>query len=91
MIELLHVRQRYANVTHRRRTIRQIQGRCRRRGRLRAADTQQQGFHVEAGRTAAGLDGTLHGVEAVVGQQVQDANIVLDATTRTVLTLQVAA
>jgi len=91
LIELLHVRRRYVNVTHRRHTIRQIQGRCHRRGRLRAADTQQQGFHVEAVRTAARLDGTLHVVEAVVRQHMQDADIMLDATARTVLTLQVTA
>ncbi len=91
MVELLHVRQRHLHVTHRRRTIRQIQGHCRRRRRLHPADPQQQGFHVEAGRTAARLDGTLHVVEAVVRQQVQDTDIVLDAAARAVLTLQVTA
>jgi hypothetical protein len=91
LVELLHVWQRHLHVTHRRRTIRQIQGRCRRCGRLRPADSQQQGFHVEARGAAAGPDGTLHVVEAVVLQQVQDADIVLDAPARTMLTLQVAA
>lgn len=90
MVELLHIRQRHLHVTHRRRTIRQIQGCCR-RGRLRAADTHQQGFHVEAGRRAVSLDGTLYLIEAMVGQQMQDANIVLDATPGTVLAFQVAA
>ena len=89
MVELLHVRQRHTHVTHCRYTIRQIQGRCR-RGRLRPADTCQQGFHVEAGRTTAGLDRTLHFLQAMVGQHMQDADIVLDAPPRTVLTLQVA-
>lgn len=89
MVKLLHVRRRHLYLTHRRRTIGQIQGRRRRR-RLRAADTYQQGFHVEAGRRAAGLDGTLHLIEAMVGQQMQDANIVLDATPGTVLAFQVA-
>lgn len=92
MVELLHIRQRYVYVTHRRRTIRQVQGltsRCCRR--LCPAHTQQQSFHVEAGRAAADLDGTLHLVKAMVGQQVQDADIVLDAASGTMLTLQVAA
>jgi hypothetical protein len=91
LVELLHVRQRHTHVTHRRRTIRQIQGCCCRRHRRCPADTQQQSFHVEACRRAAGLDRTLHIVEAMVGQQVQDADIMLDTTPGTVLTFQVAA
>lgn len=91
MVELLHVRQRHTYITHRRRTIRQIQGLTRRCRRLCAADTQQQGFHIEASRRAVALDGTLHLVEAMIGQQMQDTYIVLDAAARTVLTLQVAA
>jgi hypothetical protein len=87
----MHVRQRYMNVAHRRRTIRQIQGRCRRRKRLRPTDTPQQGFHVESGRAAARLDGSLHVVETVVRQQVQDTDIVLDGTAWTMLTFQIAA
>jgi hypothetical protein len=90
LVELLHVRQRHTHVAHRLGTIREIQGRCCRR-RLLAADTQQQRFHVEARRAAAGLDRTLHVIEAVVGQQVQDADIMLDATPGAVLTFQVAA
>jgi hypothetical protein len=90
LVELLHARQRHLYVTHRRRTIRQIQGRCRRH-RLRPADTQQQSFHVEAGHRAVSLDGTLYLIEAMVGQQVQDADIMLDTTPGTVLAFQVAA
>jgi hypothetical protein len=89
LVELLHVRQRHLYRTHRRRTIGQIQRRCHRH-RRRPADTHQQGFHVEAGRRAVALDGTLYFVEAMVRQHMQDANIVLDATPGTVLAFQVA-
>jgi hypothetical protein len=89
LVELLHVRQWHPHLTHGRRTIRQVQGRGRRR--LLAADTQQQGFHVEARRTATGLHDTLYLLEGMVEQQMQDADIVLDATPRAMLTLQVAA
>ena len=88
MVELPHIRQRHLYVTHRRRTIRQIQRRVRCR-RWLAADTQQQRFHVEARRRAAGLDDTLHLVEGMVVQQVQDADIVLDAMPGAMLTLQI--
>ena len=78
------------NVTHRRGAIREIQGSQGLASRL-AADTQQNGFHIEARRAAAGLDGTLHQVQRMVQKQVQDSDIVFDALRRAVLVLQGAA
>ena len=77
-------------VTHRRRAIREVQGSQGRAGGL-AADTQQDAFHIEARRTAAGLDGTLHQVQRMVQKQMQDTDIVFDALGRAVLALQGAA
>jgi hypothetical protein len=53
-----------------------------------AADTQQQGLHVVARLGAAGCAGALHLGQRVVGQQLQDAHVVLGAAARPVLPLQ---
>lgn len=78
------------NVTHRRGTVREIQGSQGLAGRL-AADAQENGFHIESHRAAAGLDGALHLVQRMVQKQVQDTDVVFDALGRAVLALQGAA
>ena len=75
------------DVTHRRGAIREIQRRQDLAGRL-ATDPQQDGFHLEARRAAAGLDRALHLVQRMIQKQVQDADILFDSLARTVLLLQ---
>lgn len=53
-----------------------------------AAHAQEDGFHVEAGRTPAALNGPLHHIERMLVEQVQDADVMPHAAARAVLPLQ---
>jgi hypothetical protein len=64
--------------------------RRRDRGRL-AAHAKEDGFNVVARFTAAHLDHTLHLVDGVIVQQMQDANEMLDTPLRAMLLLQSVA
>ena len=79
--------QRHTHVTHRRRTIGEIQG-CGRDVGAPLADTPQDGFHLEATGAAAGLDAALHLVQRMVQQQVQNPQIVFGPLPGPVLVLQ---
>ena len=87
MIELLQVRRRHAHFAYHLRLL-GLGQRRRRVVPLGAAHTQEDGFHVEAGRAAAALDGLLHGVERMLVKQVQDADVIAHAAARAVLPLQ---
>lgn len=88
MVELGQVGRRHHQVAHGRGLGRALQRRHRRGGRRAAAHAQQDRFHVVAGGAAAHLDDTLHVVDGVFLQQLQDANVVLHAAVRPVLLFQ---
>lgn len=87
MIEPLQVRQRHAHVAYRRGAMREIQ-RSRDQASRLAADTQQNGFHIETRLAATALDGPLHLVQRMVQEQVQDTDKVFDSLSRPLLALQ---
>jgi len=88
LIELIQVRRRHHDVTHRRRLLVAIQRGYR--GSLGNAAThpQQDRLHVVARFATAHLDDALHLVDGVVIEQCQDARVMLDAARRAVLLLQ---
>jgi hypothetical protein len=88
LIELIQVRRRHHDVTHRRGLLVAIQRGCR--GSLGNAAThpQQDRLHVVARLATAHLDDALHLVDGVVIEQCQHAHVMLDAARRAVLLLQ---
>ena len=88
MVKLAQVRRRHHDAAHRRRLLGVFQRR-RRRGLGRPAPhAQQDRFDAVAGFATARLDHTLHLVDGVLFQQLQDTYEVLDATGWAVLFLQ---
>jgi hypothetical protein len=88
LVELAQVGRRHYDAAHRYGLLRMIQ-RWRRRGLGRPAPhAQQDRFDVVARRATTRLDHTLHLVNGVFLQQLQDANVVLDAAAGAVLLLQ---
>jgi hypothetical protein len=90
LVESAQVRQRHVQVADGFGLSRTLQGRGRRR-RFAAADAQQDGFDVIAGRAVAVLDGALHVGDRMVVQQVQDAHVMLGAAPGSVLFFQIDA
>jgi len=87
LIELVQVRRRHDDTAHHGGLVRRLQG--GRRGRSRATPhAQQDGLHVIARFATARLDHALHLVDGVFVQQLQNANVVLDAAAGAMLVLQ---
>lgn len=87
MVGLAQVRRRHQDAAHHRGLLGTIQRWRRGLGRA-AAHAQQDRFDVVARRATARLDHALHLVDGVLLQQLQDANVVLDAAAGAVLLLQ---
>jgi len=87
LVEAVQVRQRHFQATDGFGLSRVLQRRGR-RGRVAAADAQQDGLDIVAGRAPAHLDGPLHVGDRMFVQQVQDAHIVLGAAPGSVLSFQ---
>lgn len=92
MVKLPQVRQRHVQRPHRVRLFRQVQ---RRQRRHRSAGPMphevQDAFDIVAGFGPTLFDGTLHDLGRLLGQQLHDADVLLDAAPRAVLLLQVGA
>jgi hypothetical protein len=87
LVELVQVRQGHAHVAHDLRLLRFGQRRRHDFGRS-AAQPQHDRLDVEASRGAALLDDTLHLLERMRFEQLQQARVLLNATAATVLLLQ---
>jgi hypothetical protein len=87
LVELPQVRQGQAHVAYRCRLL-PLGQRCRHRRRHAAAYTHQDRLDVKALGDPALFDHALHHRDGMDVEQLQDANILLDAAPRSVLTLQ---
>lgn len=89
MVELRQVRQRHLHRAHQLRLLFHRQWRrCRALVLRTPPHALQNGLDVETGFGAALLDDALHGVDRVLRQQLQHADVLLGAAARTVLSLQ---
>jgi hypothetical protein len=87
LVKLAQVWRRHHDVPHRRGLLVPIQRR-RRALVAPAAQPQQDGLHVVARFATAHLNDTLHLVEGMVVEQLQDTHVLLDTAARAVLFLQ---
>jgi hypothetical protein len=88
LVELPQVRQRHVQLTHRRWLFRQVQRRHGAGTRGAMPQPLEYDFDVVAGFRPAPFDGPLYRLGRLLCQQLHDADVVLDATARSVLLLQ---